>query len=817
MAEGHPLPPARSFDVRMLFPGAILGAAAYAVTLAVSLAALALSVAGAGFGQDGAGKLPSNLPVPAGTVPSPWQIFFQLAVQLVAMSQFGALGTSVEASVPFLGTVHGSGSVFAVPLLLTAVAAAVCFFGGRRAGNRRPSGSTAHVWVESAATGAVFCLLVNVAAAVFAIAVPAPMVKISPLSAVSFGSIVVSLVVATLATVAGRASARPGTISARWSPWLRPLWAVSVHFGIFLGVAVPLAVLVLGVQFGWPMTLSTLLWAPTAGLYLLGLGHLSPLARSWGMSSIGSSSSNVAGSDFSFGMGLAQFGLPVWAAWLLVLLAVVVSLATSVFWYLRRNPEPGSGIKQWAELPVAFLAAGLLASWMSTVSGSFDASSLASGNGALTLTPLTGLILAVWGLGIEVSARHAAPRLVSYIPLSIIHRILPQSLHAAPGVGVIPDAGLFGAEAPLERHPAASGDASNARAPHEPAPLHPALAAREPLSARSKRNLVTVLGGAGLVAVLVVGLTVMVNVIKGSNGPDKLVASYLQALEDGQASKALTLADPGLANDQRSLLTDAVYSKAAKRIDGFTILSTKTTDTTATVVAELRQDGRKQQSTFTLHKTNPELLDDHWTMDSAPLGKLTVSSTSPIQKALVDGQETTLAITGSEYGNKGTQFPVFPGEYTIELPPTEKYLTAQKAVVLVSIDNYTGSANLSIEPSEALKTEAAAQADALLATCAKSTDFRPKGCPFGTYSFSTTRNVQWTLTKKPTYKLSGTSGSGWALSTDTSGEAKANYERDASYGFGAADWKPDSTTATISFSATVTAQDNTVHLNYNGY
>ncbi|MEA5455807.1 hypothetical protein SPF06_13815 [Sinomonas sp. JGH33] len=820
--------PPPALDLKTLLPAAAVGAIAFVGTYVVALAMVALAIAGLAMGQ-GSFVAPANSAIPQGLIPDPAQIPFQVAAQWVAMSQFGTLGATLEATVPFMGSIHGSVSTFGVPLLFTAISAALCFAGGRFTARKTPRASTLSQWVGALASGAVFCVLANAVAAGLAIPLSAPNLKVDPATAFSVGSVFGSFIVATLAFAAGRGSLLPRTN--RWDvvhSWLRPVAAVGVHYALFLVIAIPAAIIVVGVRFGWSATLSASLWAPTAGLDLVGLGHLSPLSRSWSSRVMFSSSSNTSGSDLSLGMNLAEFGIPAWAGWLLVLLAIAAALCTSVFWHLRRGPIATNGTRGWAPLPAAYLAAGLVTAWLSIATVSVDLSNIASVHGNVMLTPLTGLALLAWGLVVEASSRYVAPHLAPYVPLPLARRIVAngQGQSAAieavgsPGDAASPDtAGTPGAGALVNGGQQATSASASAPAATLP---HPALAPRKPLSPRAKRTLVVTVGAGAVLAVLAIGAAITLSVLKGSNGPDKPVTGYLQALVDGQASKALSLSDPNVANEQRVLLDDAVYSKAARRIDGFSIISTKVNGDSATVVAEVRQSGRKQESTFSLRKDNPNLLGDNWKLTSALLGKLTISADVQLHKATVNGQDIPVSFASNGYSLKGPQLPVLPGEYTIELPASEKYLTAQKVVVLVSIDDYTGMARLDVEPSEALITEAAAQADAHLAECLKSTEARPQDCPFGIYATSSTiRNLRWALVKKPSYRLaqdyaaSGTSG--WTLRTDDRGEAKADFERDRSYGFGTPEWKSDSSSSSVSFSAKVSVQNGSVRLEYSRY
>lgn len=616
-----------------------------------------------------------------------------------------------------------------------------------------------------------------------------------------------ALVIGTLATFAGRASVRPRSatgVGVR-AAVRRALETVGVHYSVFLAFAIPVVVIILGIKSGWQSTLSSPLWAPTAGFFMFGLGHLSAFSRNWNFGSSVASSVNSSGSGISFGFGRAldQYGIPGWAGWLLLLLALISIVAASVFWYLRRGPVVTNKVTDWAALPTAFLVAGTLVTWLSSVTGTFEAGSLASGSGSMTLAWFTPLFLMLWGGATEASARYLAPQLSRYVPLAVAYKIAPAQPAAAAPAGTAPGA------------PAASVGYA--------APVaHPALAPREPMSSRTKRKLGLILGAAGLVVVLAVGGVIALNVIKGNNGPDKAVISYLQALQNGEASKAMALADPGLANNQRILLSDQVYAKAGKRIDGFDIVSTKVSDDKATVVADLHQDGLKAQATYTLRKSNPELLDDHWKMDSTPLQSVRMTSDTAVKKVVINGQELDVDLDGGSLGSTGLSYPALPGEYTVELPSSEKYLAAQKSTALVTIGaaQAPATASLKVDASDALKSEAMAQIDAYLAECVKSTEAEPANCPLNNYASSRySRNFHWTLTTKPTFTISRDpyGSSPWRITTRTPGKASVTYEKDNSYGFGTADWKPTTDTTSVSMSAKVNVEDGKVKLTFSNY
>ncbi|MEV7660895.1 hypothetical protein [Paenarthrobacter sp. NPDC089316] len=792
---------ATSFDFKTLIPGALVGAVSYVALLITALLFLILALIGIAVSNGGNTEIPSNSMVSGdSTMPSLWSLMGQLAVQLVVMSQLGALGSSIDATIPFIGSVHGSASFFAVPLLLTAISGAVLFFAARFSAKRSAARSTAGFWVEAATAGLVFTLLVNIIGAISAVNLPIPNVKISPIGAVTFGSVAFALILGTLAAYFGRASGTPRASgrSGLRAAIGRAFETVAVHYGVFLAIAIPVLVIAIGIKSGWQASLSSPLWAPTAGFFMFGLGHLSAVSRTWSSGSSMSSSSNSSGSDISFGFGnaLTQFGVPGWAGWLMLLLALISVVVASVFWYLRRGPVVSTKITDWVMLPAAFLVVGTLMTWLTGVTGTFDAGSLASAAVSMTLAWWTPFFLLLWGVATEVSARYLAPQLSRYVPLPLAYKIAPvQRAVGEPVAGVSVD------------EPTGTAAAG----------AHPALAPREPMTAQAKRKLGLILGAAGLAVVLIVGGFIAVEVIKGNNGPDKAVANYLQALQSGEASKAMAIADPGVANDQRVLLSDEIYSKAGKRIDRFDIVSTNISDDKATVVADTYQDGRKQQTTYRLRKSNPEFLDDHWVMESAPPRNLRISSDTPVKTVLINGQSVDVNLSDS----RSVTYPAWPGEYTVELPPSEKYLTAQKQTATVSIGAVSTSsvADLKVEASEALKSEVMAQIDAYLAECVKSTEARPANCPLDSYSSSRyTKNFRWALTTKPTFVVSkGYGTSPWRVRTETPGKATVTYEKDNSYGFGTSDWKTTTDTTSVSLSANVSLEDGKVKLSFNNY
>ncbi len=786
----------KSFSYITLAPGAALAAATFLATLFISASLVVLALAGVAASSNGSADLPSNPMIPAGVKQSPWSMVAQLAVQLVAMGFFGAPGFTVKASIPFLGNIDGSGGGFAVPLILTAISAALLFFGARLAGNRVPVAKMPRPWIFALAAGLTLTILVNVSAAIFAISFPAvPSIQASPVTSATFGSVFFAFLIGAYAAYAGVVSpnSREGANTGLRANTVGVLEVVAVHLGIFLAVALPAVTIVMGIKYGWQATLSAPLWAPTAGVFLAGLGHLGAAGRSWSMTSYGSGSANSAGSEYAwaFGDGLSQFNIPGWTGWVLLLLTLIAVLASSTFWYLRR-PAVGTRMLARAALPLAFLVAGMLLTWITTVSAFFQAGSLVNASGSVALAWWTPFIMLVWGIMIEASTYFVAPLLVPYVPAALVKRIV----RAAPAVSGPPTTSVS----------------------------HPAFAPREPLSPSKRRKVKIVLSTVMAVAVLVAGTAITLNVIRGTHGPDAPVRSYLEALTKGEAGKAMGIADPGLPNDQRALLTDEAYSKTNKRVDGFDIVSSSTTEDHATVVAELRQDGRKQRTTFSLRKDNPDLMDDHWRMETAPMSQLSLRLDTWVPAVMVNGQEVKTGADPGSYSTPELTIPALPGEYVVELPASEKYLEAEKSTALVQIggSQQSGGASLSVQPSAELVKEVNAQADAYLAQCLKSTEASPANCPNRMYAGSYARNFTWGLDAKPTFSLTKDAYASkgklaWRLRTETAGKATVTYETNKTYSSSKPDWQPAKETDTISFAGAVTVANGNLQVKFSDY
>lgn len=776
-------PRSTSLDIRRLWTGAVVAVASYLAVLIFSLALLLLTLAGIAAGQ---GTLVPALDgaLPAEETPDAWSQLGQLTAQLVAMAHLGAIDTAVQGVVPFFGTIRGEGLAYAVPLTLLLAGVLSVYFGSRLAEQKISSGSRPQLLLQSAVTGVVYSLLVNGVAAAAAVRYPTTAsdgFSVEPISAENPWSVVVGFSLA-----AGLSAVSRHSVFARRTPSARParllgalnlpLAALAVHASVFAAVAVPAAWITAAVSGGWTALLSGPLWIGNAVGYSLVGGHLGGLRVLMETSRLigGQESRSEDYTVYGFGADVAGSGA-VGAAWAALALALVCTLVTGIAVLVRRGRVASTDALSWIPVPAAFLALGLLLLPLLTAQARFDVPGVAAGQYVLAPTWWSPAVFLAWGLLVEVSARFLAPYLLPFVP----DRLQRFARVFAP----VP--------APARTEQSGSPEIDGTPASGSPE-LDPPLNGWGGGSAAGKKRVLVALSAVGAVIVLAVGSVVAVNAVKA--GPDKLVREYVQALVDGDAEKALAILDPDIPNEDRVLLTNQVFGAAENRIEGFSVLSSKVSGESAVVHVELRQDGRKHEQAFSLHKNRPEFLDDHWKLGFVPLQRVAISADAPVPSLSINGVAVQ---TGQADGNTfATYFsaPAFPGSYSFSLPDDEKYLAAEQQEVLVAIGaapDAAENAKLTVTASEQLRSETSRQVDAALAACAKSTEMDPQGCPFSRFAFGDVRNVKWSITSQPDYTMQRSFDGAWRLSGDTPGEASVTFERNASFSKANPEWEKE--------------------------
>lgn len=224
------------------------------------------------------------------------------------------------------------------------------------------------------------------------------------------------------------------------------------------------------------------------------------------------------------------------------------------------------------------------------------------------------------------------------------------------------------------------------------------------------------------------------------------------------------------------------------------MISSKVSGESAVVRVELRQGGRKYEQAFSLFKSRPELLDDHWKLGGSPLQRISISADAPVSTLSVNGVAVATGQGNTSAFGTNLSLPAFPGAYSVGLPESEKHLAAAEQEVLVPIGaagQAPETARLTVQASESLRTETSRQVTAALAACEKSTELEPEGCPFYTFAFGDVRNVKWSVDAEPDYTMQRSFDGAWRLSGSTPGKASVSYERNASFSKARPEWEKE--------------------------
>ena len=811
-----------ALEPRTLWSGAVAAAAAYGAVFLASAVLLVVALVGVAASNDR--WMPEVAPgLPETGSPNAAAIVGQFTAQLVAMAHFGAASTSIEGVIPFVGAIRGDLSVFFAPLGILAVGIFGLYSAGRIAERKLPSVSRWQLLAQSLVSGIVYALLTNVVAALAAVRIPSGSgITATPITAAGFWPAVFALILGFGVSAVARSRTSPATprlgFPASWSKSAGlPFLAVSSHLLVFVCVMTPVFWVITGVSNGWAGVLSAPLVALNAAGLLFVAGHFGGLWFHAGTSlASGSATGDTDRLVYGFDAG-SNWGANLALMLAIVLLAVLCTIAVGVLVLLRRGYADNSRFSSWCGVPFAYLLLGLALFPLLGMSASFTMAGL--GQGSYILAPVwwSPAVFLLWGILVEVIARYAAPYLLPFIPKRLqtwARAGITGSQDAMPDGQPIPTAEAL---PHAESHPVAGAQPAGSQPAAQPAAQPPAAQPRVPavsealegkrLSPAGRKKALLVASTAGVVAVLVVAGLVTISIIKGGNGPDKVVGKYLQALIDGDAEQALRIADLGVANDQRALLTNAVYGAAAKRIDGYTVLSTETSGNTATVRVEVRQDGRLAEVPFTLNKERPELLDDHWRLKSNGAHTVRLSSDMELKAFSVNGVSVGTAAAYGGYGSS-VELPAFPGEYTVAVSPSEKYLSAEEQRVIVAIGTdaraVEGAARLEVRANEELLAQVNREVAALTGKCAASAKLKVEGCPFYKYEFGDVRKVKWRVPANPKVSLNPSLDGTWRISTEFEGTAEVNYERNASFSSNDPDWKAETDTMSFSIYGRVT-------------
>lgn len=264
----------------------------------------------------------------------------------------------------------------------------------------------------------------------------------------------------------------------------------------------------------------------------------------------------------------------------------------------------------------------------------------------------------------------------------------------------------------------------------------------------------------GLTLAIAAGILTIFLVNVNVYSPQQQIKAYLQALEDGDGSKALGLLRATIPNANPAMLDGEGLQSAMDGVKDVRIGEAEPAgDERVTIPVEYSVDGNTLTTTFTLEKVDTVwMFFDEWAFVPSVLPTVSAS--------VVNGNHATM--NGEKVGLPGGEetFAVFyPGEYTASYKT--KYFSAEPAEVTVSTrqDSSSSQLTLAAEPTQQLINDVDASLQKYLNECAKQDVFYPDNCPFshpGTPFLAPGADISWSVTEYPTVEIDAFNGN-WVL------------------------------------------------------
>ena len=468
----------------------------------------------------------------------------------------------------------------------------------------------------------------------------------------------------------------------------------------------------------------------------------------------------LGGPSSSYWIGSA--GTP-WYFALLVILAVLVVLAAGLRLGLSRPRSTSFTQVVWV-IAAPFAALWLIVTLLLIrIHVSADVAELGASVGAsISLAGWVFVLMAGWGVAVEVIASFATPWLVGRgntwlltLPATTIHASWVTDSSGAP---IAADPSL-GSGAPLAPQPLTA-----------PLPVATTgsttvpMVRRPPVARRTK-----VLAGfvVGAVLTVIVAAVVAVQVLNHTRyTADRPVKAYLDALSRGQVDEALSLA--GVSDElARGPLLDARVL-ATERPTQVRVVSTRTAGHVSHVTVTYVVAGTPVRQTFNvLRQGHTNVLFARWALAPVPLSDVEID-TSDIATLTVNGVPLT------PNGDGQLLSSALPGSYAVQGGDPSGWITAEPQTLEVGPGaTDTGqTVELTGEPSQKLLDEVNQRVEDYVRACARQHTTSPKHCSFSYWDSSVT-SPRWTVTSLPAVELSeGDDPSSWTFDTQDSGRVR---------------------------------------------
>ena len=259
----------------------------------------------------------------------------------------------------------------------------------------------------------------------------------------------------------------------------------------------------------------------------------------------------------------------------------------------------------------------------------------------------------------------------------------------------------------------------------EPGATLPPLPERKPLSPGAKRGLIVGGVSLGAVGLLVVGGIVAVSVLNAQRDPAIQARAYLEAIADGDATKATELLDPRLRTEDRALLVNEALAGETQRIEILDVTTANRSAEGATIDASYRLDGEVFDTSFSAMAGPKEwLVLDTWKLAGGALVfpvAIQVAETVP---------EVRIGDVTVPTGGEPVELYAYPGLYPVAIGGGSEWYRAEGTTELRVIPDAYAQIEGGVQETQELQDAVLKQVLDRVNKCVEVPTNMDKMCPY---------------------------------------------------------------------------------------
>ncbi|MDR0951218.1 MAG: hypothetical protein LBM13_06305 [Candidatus Ancillula sp.] len=282
-----------------------------------------------------------------------------------------------------------------------------------------------------------------------------------------------------------------------------------------------------------------------------------------------------------------------------------------------------------------------------------------------------------------------------------------------------------------------------------------------PRTPMSKKKVHLIVGIIIAIVVLIVALISAYFILdKAVWNPKNAVTEYVNALNDGDYNKALSLSDPNIQKQVTDFTKSISLDKGAEFL-GITVEQKSVNKNNAVLTFIGKIDGVTESFDVNLVAKSKFLIFKDWQLQEGVGQYVKFNSPSGVNSLLLNGTKIPAAMD---------EFYLFPGKYVVSMEKSKYYTMDDKKFTVTANSN-----EWTIESSDVKLNETVAENAAkihltdFMNYCASvKSAITPDGCPFSStsdYSDSDYSNFYWTINRQPNAEVN-ISDNGIALTFD---------------------------------------------------